>query len=126
MNFFLILPYYLRWHYSYAFIDLKNLIENFISFIYNFFSIHLLLGSLFSPWRRFSDGYGRQEPIFETLIFNTIMRVVGVFVRLFFVVLGCFSLVLIICISIIVFIVWSLLPFVIIYAFLMGVGGLIN
>ena len=125
MNLFLVLPYYVRWHYSTAFIDIKNLATNFISFIYTFFSIPLLLRSLFSPWRRFSDSYGKQESIFETLIFNVIMRFVGVFVRLLFIVMGVALLVIVICLSVLVFLTWLLLPFVIIYAFLFGVRGII-
>jgi hypothetical protein len=126
MNFFLILPYYVRWHYSRAFIDLKNLLLNFISFIYNFFSITRLFGSLFSPWHRFSDSYGKQESFLETFVFNSVMRVVGAFVRLFFIILGIFALIMISILSVFIFIVWFTLPFIIIYAFLVGIGGLFS
>src|SRR5689334_12527442 len=126
MNSFLTLPYYFMWHYSKALIDLKNLAKNFLSFVYNFFSIPLLAKSLFSPWRRFNDSYGKVESIFETLIFNIVMRFVGAIVRFIFIVMGIFSLVVLSVLSVLIFTAWLLLPFIIIYALLVGIGGLIS
>lgn len=124
MSFFLILPYYLRWHYSQALIDLKNLWKNFVVFFYEFFSIPTLLLTLFSPWHRMQDSYSKQitfEGTVGTLIVNTLMRFVGAFVRFIFISLGLLMVVVTIILGFFIFAIWLILPFVLIYTFSQGI-----
>ena len=124
MGFILILPYYLKWHYSQAFLDLKNIWKNFLVFLYNFFSIHTLLFSLFSPWQRMKENYSKNDLSFEgtvgNLIVNIIMRLVGAVVRLLFIVIGIVSIILCLVLGVIIFCAWILLPFIIFYSISQG------
>ena len=123
MDFFLILPYYFKWHYSQALVDIKNIWKNFLVFVYNFFSVPTLLFSLFSPWQRMQEGlpkgFGLEEA-FGMIVVNTLMRLVGAFVRSIFIVIGTVSLVLCLCFGIIVYCFWIVLPVVVIYTFGQG------
>lgn len=53
-------------------------------FLYHFFSIAILTRTLFRPFHRMKEGYGRgfhPEKFFEALITNIVMRFVGFFAR---------------------------------------------
>ncbi len=123
MSFLLIIPYYLLWHYGIALRDIKNIWFTFIAFIYKFFSIPVLLKTLFSPWERIKDSYGsRKESFVETFIFNSMMRFVGVFIRLFFISIGFFAIATIFLLGIIFYVIWFFLPFIIINIAVWGLG----
>lgn len=121
MHVFLALPYYLAWHYTTALTDMKNIWKNFFTFIFNFFSITLLIKTLFSPWHRMAESYGKIEDFFGNLMVNTIMRMVGAIVRLMFIVVGIFSLLLCTILGLVIFAFWLILPFLLIYTLLEGV-----
>ena len=122
MHVFFALPYYLAWHYGIAYFDMKNIWKNFIVFIYDFFSLKTLLFSLFSPWHRMSEGYSKGfEGLMGTFIVNTLMRFVGAFVRLFFIISGLLAIFIIILVGIVTFILWTVLPFLLIYTLLQGI-----
>src|SRR3989344_9375955 len=91
----LLLPLaYIFWHYTRAWTDLWRLATNYLWFLYHFFSIPLLLGTFFAPWKRLSDG-GKSKAMgggFGRLIFNLMLRIVGVFARGAVVGIGIFSL----------------------------------
>jgi hypothetical protein len=75
---------YFSWHYGRAFVDLFRVWMNFIWFIFNFFSVSVLLGSFFSPWKRMGESYPKNFDIAETIstfIVNTLMRLVGMCMR---------------------------------------------
>ncbi len=112
MSFFFILPNYLIWHYSYAFNDIANIWKNFVVFIYNVFSIPTLLFTLFSPWMKMNDGYNINQSLLNTFIFNSMMRLFGVFVRLIFIIIGLVTLALTLVLGVAFFILWAFLPFV--------------
>lgn len=120
MHVFLALPYYISWHYSTAISDMKNIWKNFIIFLYSFFSLSLLIKTLFSPWHRMTENYDRIEDFFGNLVVNTMMRLVGVVVRLIFILLGIISIGLCIVFGIIAFALWLALPFLLIYTILQG------
>jgi len=111
MSLFYVISYYFVWHYSRALLDVKNIIYNFLFFLYHFFSISLILSTFFQPWRRVEDGYGKPgEGFFETFIFNTMMRIVGMVMRTFIIATGVLSLVFGLALGVGVFFVWLVLP----------------
>lgn len=115
MNAILLLPLYISWHYSRALRDLVRVCKNFIVFIYNFFSIHLLLFSLFAPLQRMTENYREgvhPEEFFNTLIVNTIMRFVGAVARLIVIVFGICALCMGIVGIILGCVLWLFLPFI--------------
>ena len=85
MNFFMIAPYYLYWHYTRGISELSKNLFNFIVFELHFFSVKDLLLTLFSPFQRLKESYGNSiidfEGIASTFVVNIVMRCVGFCVR---------------------------------------------
>ena len=119
---------YFEWHYTRAFHDIFHVFKNFMWFLYNFFSIPLLLKGLFSPLWRLGERYkkGFDVPgLAGTFIVNSIMRVVGALVRLMVVGFGLVTMVVASMTFIGIFIAWILLPFIILGLILKGLLYLI-
>lgn len=128
MSLLLLFPYYLIWHYSKALVDLKNLWKNFIVFFYEFFSLTTLVSTLFSPWHRMQDSYSKElnfENTVGTFIVNSLMRIVGAFVRLIFIIIGLVSIVFTIFFGLIVFCLWIVMPLILFYTIMTGFAMLI-
>lgn len=91
MNLIGFMPYYAVWHYSGALADIYRIWRNYLWFFYHFFSIPVLLKTLFVPWRRLQEEYKggfNLESFFATIIVNIMMRFVGALVRLVFIIVG--------------------------------------
>lgn len=127
MSPFVIFPYYLAWHYTRALRDFFTIWGNLLWFVYQFFSIKLLLKTLFSPFKRLKEqntgGILDFEGLFESLVINTIMRVVGFLFRSIVIVMGIISYFLAIMAGIIVFILWIALPFLIAFLLIASAIG---
>lgn len=129
MKFTLFLTHYLVWHYSAGIRGFLVVWKDFLWFAYNFFSIPLLLRTLFSPFQRLGEDYKRGldlEALASTLIVNTIMRFVGFFARSFVIVLGLASIVFVIAAGATLFVVWLMMPFFIFSLVVLSLYGLIN
>jgi len=112
------------WYYSGAIKSLLGIWHNFIIFVREYYSIPLLLRTLFHPWRRDITKYGRGFSIknfLETLSFNLISRGLGLFIRLFTIVIGLISLLGVIVLGLIAFIIWLILPVVLIFMIIFGI-----
>ncbi len=114
---------YLSWH----FLDVpKNILvgwKNVLRFNLNYFSIPLLLRTLFSPWRRYHWTYPKGfqiGKIFEVFISNLISRVLGAVLRIFLIFVGVLMEILIILTGIIIFLGWLALPVLLIGG--LGIG----
>jgi hypothetical protein len=126
MNLLLIFPRYLIWHYSGAFGDIFGLFGNFTWFLYNYFSIGLLFGTLFSPWKRLArDVYGPKPSFFSNLAVNLLMRISGFFVRLATIAIGIFSIVALFFILLAVLMAWFFLPAIFALLIILAIGQLI-
>lgn len=111
----LIIRDYIVWHYSRALIDIFVIWRNVTRFVFHFFSIPLLLRSLFQPWKkvaakRESTGFDPQDWI-ETVMVNTVMRIVGAIMRLLLIVFGLLCVGAIVLIGLQFFVLWVVLPF---------------
>lgn len=115
---------YLVWHYSRAFRDIGALWFNFAWFITHFFSIPLLFRTLFSPWKRLSDGYTREgfEKMAETFVFNLMSRVLGFLVRAVILAIGLSLLLLALVVFIAFLFVWLFLPFIALFSMVWGLS----
>ena len=124
MELSLLFSHYLIWHYSIGLADLFRVFGNFLWFIWNFFSIPLLLKTLFSPWRRMSEDKKKQglhpEEFFGNLLVNMIMRVVGIFARLIMILFGLVFLVLTAGLGMVAILIWLTLPVAIPFLFILG------
>jgi hypothetical protein len=104
-----------RWYYYEAVKDVLTAWKNFVIFAREYFSIPLLLRTLFSPWRR--DITKRPKGLdikkfFQYLAYNGISRGVGLIVRFFTILVGLIFLLLTIALGAVFFILWLVLPFV--------------
>lgn len=113
MNPFVIITGYLTWHYTKAFADIFVVWGNFLWFVLHFFSVPVLFRTLFSPWRRLHEVYQKGfDPgaFFGTLIVNLIMRVVGVAIRIAFIIIGLVFFLFVLVTGILFFLFWIIAP----------------
>ena len=123
-----ILPQWIFWHFYEMPKKILKVWNNYLSFNLNYFSILLLLKTLFFPWRKYSYSYGRGFDLriyFEAFTFNLISRILGAFVRTCLIVVGLLSQVFIIFIGMFILISWLLLPAFLIISLLFGIWVLI-
>jgi len=121
--------YYIVWHYSRGLKDYARFFLTFLWFVYNFFSIPILLGSLFSPWRRMGEAYHAgfsPSAFFSSLIVNTLMRVVGLCVRTVVIIIGTVALITTALLGSIGIFIWLALPLILTLLFLWGIALLMS
>jgi len=85
----------------------------------------VLFRTLFSPWRRIQEEYRKGFDLgefAETLIVNTIMRLVGAFFRIVLICIGLLALLLMVLLGIALLFVWVFLPVIIIALFINGIS----
>lgn len=118
-----LVPQYILWHYSRALVDLTTNWKNFLWFLYHFFSIPLLVKTLFAPWERMDEAYRKgfdPESFFSTLVVNTVMRVVGAFMRSAIIIFGLISLVIGLVGGVFIIVLWLLIPLIVIGLLILG------
>ena len=99
--------------------------KNYFNFATNFFSVGLLLKTFFSPWRRYKWRYPKSfdvKEFFNTLISNTVSRILGAMMRTVLIILGIFLQVFVAVSGFVIFVGWLLSPFIIITGFLFAFG----
>ncbi len=114
---------WLSWH----FFDVPRSIliawKNFLRFNLNYFSIPLLLKTLFSPWRRYQFTYGKGFDIgryFTVFFSNLIFRLLGAVMRGFLIIIGLLVEIFIIFAGFMVFLGWLILPILLIFGLYHG------
>lgn len=130
MSPFVVFPYYLAWHYTRAILDFFDLWKNFLWFVFQFFSIPLLLKTLFAPFKRLKEkGSGDVtdlEGFLEALVVNTIMRLVGFIFRSVVIVFGLLTYTVTLFAGIVAFFLWLLLPALIAFLLVASIIGFFN
>lgn len=129
MNFLLIFPHYISWHYTRALSDLIYLFKSFVIFIWNFFSIQILLKTLFVPFQKLNAQRTKRfdlEEFFSALITNLLMRLVGFFVRSLFIILGIFCFIFFTIFYSVFFFIWLVAPFILAGMVVLGIIGLLK
>ena len=119
----MILASYVTWHYGMALRSGVLLFNNFLIFLFHFFSVSLLLKTYFSKFGRLGERYKRGlnlESLLSTFLINTLMRVVGAVVRTIFILLGLVSIAVTIVLGVTAFLVWIFFPLVIFVSFVLG------
>ena len=103
--------------------DILKTWRNFLLFNLNYFSILLLLKTLFSPWRKYRWEYPKGFDIgkyFEVFTSNLISRIMGTIMRVMLIFIGVLVEFFIILLGIIVFFSWLILPIFLILGFYHG------
>ena len=94
--------------------------RNTLWFTLHYFSLSVLAGTLFSPWRRYSWSYRGGFSIgkyFEALASNLFSRVIGAVMRLPLIAAGLIAAILVFFAGAAVFALWFLLPLIISISF---------
>jgi len=123
MRLFSLFLSYIRWHYLAAPQNIIRLSRTFIWFLWHFFSVGILLRTLFAPWLRLSEERKRGfdiENAASTFLVNTVMRGVGVGIRLIFILIGILAIILTCLLTVVVFLVWIAWPLLIIFSLVLG------
>ena len=129
MNFLLIIAYYLSWHYSRGINDYFKVWKNLIWFLWNFFSIKILLKTFFEPFERLKENYSGGldlEEFATSIVITTLMRVVGMFARSVVIILGLISLTFFIVGGLLGFLFWLILPILVIWIIFISIIALIK
>ena len=112
------------WYYTGGLKGLIKIWRNFVIFVREYYSIPLLLRTLFYPWRRDITKYRRGfsfKAFFETLTFNLISRGLGLVIRSVTVVIGLICLIGVIVLGALALIVWLILPAILVFFIITGV-----
>lgn len=129
MKYFLIFPYYLGWHYSKGAVELFFALKNFVLFIPSFFSFATLLKTLISPYQRLQEHYHgglNLSELFEVVTVNIIMRIVGLIIRTFFLLIGILSFIIVLTFCLVIYVAWFFVPFLIAFLFITSLISLFN
>lgn len=110
----------LEW-FLWQFLEVPKLIlkawKNFLKFGSNYFSIPLLIKTLFSPWKRYRWFHPRGFDFWlylETIFSNLIFRVLGAIVRSVLIIIGVFFEILIFFVGLFILLGWLILPFLLV------------
>jgi len=98
--------------------------RNFLIFNLNYFSIPVLLRTLFAYWRKYSWEHSRGFDLvnyLEVAISNAISRILGAIMRIFLIFIGLTVEIFVLFLGGIIFLTWLVLPALIVFLFYHGV-----
>ncbi|OGT68280.1 MAG: hypothetical protein A3H43_02895 [Gammaproteobacteria bacterium RIFCSPLOWO2_02_FULL_42_9] len=127
MTFFQLIPVYLLWHYTTAWVDIARLYSNFAWFLYHFFSIPILLRTFFSPWKRLHESRkGGEGGVLGAFLLNSVTRIAGAVIRLATITAGVFSLALLTVVFIAFLFAWLFIPLILLWLVITGITNLLG
>ncbi len=115
--------YFLKWKFYYSLLDFLKAWRGFLYFGLYVFSVPLLLRTFFWPWHRYYSGYPvnfNPKEAFMVFFGNMMSRIIGMFLRTLFILIGVFFEVFILVVGFLLFAFWFFLPFIILYLFYLG------
>lgn len=122
-----LVPLYIWWHYTAAFLDMFHIAGNLLWFLWHFFSIPDTLRTFFQPWQRLHEKYHKGfdlESFASSLAVNFMMRIVGVIMRSSLLLFSFVSYVAMFVVVITVFVLWVIIPPALIVFAVLGIGSL--
>jgi len=115
---------YIRWHYFHAPKTILRNWTNYLKFGLNYFSVGLLLKTLFSPWRNYRWFYPKGFDFgkyFEVAFSNLISRVLGFLPRIILIIVGVLFEALVAFFGVLFFVIWLILPVILIFGIYHGI-----
>lgn len=120
-------PTYLKWHYGRALVEGFSIWKTFLWFTLHEFRIGLHLRTLFARFHRLGEEYkGKGFDIAEIMsvfLVNTMMRIVGILLRLIVVCMGVCAFVIVLIGGVLFFIFWLGYPVLVLASFVFGVSA---
>ena len=123
MIYFTLFRCYFAWHYTAGLFGCLRLLADFLWFIYHFFSVPVIVPTLFTPWRRLGEAYrGGFDPgrVFETFIVNTLMRLFGFVIRLIFLLVALAAILVTFFFGLLATMIFLFAPVIILGSFIIG------
>lgn len=114
---------YVKWHYTYALLNIFRLAKEFIRFFLNLFSVRLFLHTLFTPIFSIpvnDDDSNYIGDMIAGFVGGTLIRLIGAIFRLSLIILGLFFSFLTFSIATFIFILWLFMPLISIVLFYYG------
>lgn len=118
-----ILIKYLDWHFFDQVGFLVKVWRNFLKFNLNYFSVPLLLKTLFAPWRKYQWSYPKGFNVggyLETFFSNLISRILGAILRIILIFFGIGVEIFIVVGGLIALLGWLVLPILLILGIYYG------
>lgn len=104
------------WWYGAGWADAVKRVGQRISGVWQMFSVGILIGTLFYPWKRIITPPGKSfDAIIRGMIDNTVSRFVGFFVRIFAIIAAMFVTTFVALFGLFVIVVWPILPAAAVY-----------
>ena len=119
---------YFVWHYTRAWWQMWGVWRNFLWMVIHFFSLPQLSRSLFSPFKRITEGRGDTfsfEDLATYVIVNLISRIIGAIVRIVIILIGLITLAFTIVGGFVTYLFWMVTPFMVIVLFGAGISLLL-
>jgi len=122
------IAHYIGWHYARGIKEGFGLFKNIEWFIYSFFSIEVLLSTFFDRFERLGDERKKGEALSDiagSIIVNTLMRLVGMFIRFFTIAIGLLCMVIFALFFAILAIGWLAFPIFVPVSLIIGLSMII-
>ncbi len=116
----------LTWWYGSGWKRFGQLLLEKLMISEDFFSIDILLGSIFSPFKQISADYGSGGTLqikLQAWFDKLFSRFVGAIIRTFLIVIGVLWLLIQVCVDIILLVIWPLLPLSPLLGLFISIGG---
>ena len=112
------------WWYGSGWVEAWKDCFSWVKKVQHFFSIDVLLGSLFAPWKRIVSIPGRSlDEKFRAAIDNLVSRVIGFCVRIIVLTTAVVMIVVAAVVGVTLATLWPLVPFLAIGLIVLGVAG---
>ena len=114
---------FLSWYYTEIPQKAFRIWRNYIWFWSYYFSLKDLLRTFFSPWKKYSERYGRGvdfSRMISVFLFNIFSRFMGALLRSFLILIGLIFELITIISGVLFFIVWPIFPLALLV--ILGIG----
>ena len=116
---------YVVWHFTRMPLEIAKAWRNILLFNLEYFSLPLLLKTIFAPWRRIQWSAGKGfniAKLLEALASNLISRILGAVIRSVLIVAGLATEAALLAAALATLIAWFLLPIAIVLGFSYGLS----
>ena len=116
---------YVVWHFTQMPLQIAKAWRNILLFNLEYFSLPVLLKTLFAPWRKIQFAAGKGFNIarlLEALASNLISRILGALIRSVLIVAGLATEAVLLAAALATLVAWFLLPLAIVFGFSYGLS----